>query len=56
MTDDELDGGCDIDAAGEPDRFTPDGELDAVVLFAGVDTDDPAQVAAQAAAWAGVFG
>lgn len=50
--DDTLDG-CAIDFAEDP---TPNDELDAVVLFADVDPDDPAAVAAREAEWREIFG
>jgi hypothetical protein len=43
----DLDG-CDLDFTQDP---TPDDELDALVLFADVDTSDPDAVAARAREW-----
>lgn len=50
--DDDLVDGCDIDFAAEP---TSDDDLDALVLFADVDTNDPAAVEARRREWEALF-
>jgi hypothetical protein len=48
----DLDG-CDLDFTENP---TPDDEIDALVLFADVDTSDPDAVARRAQEWSDLRG
>jgi len=52
--DDTLDGICDLDAEMAPE--TADEDVDALVLYADTQFDDPIAVEAAEAAWNELFG
>lgn len=57
MTDDRDDlDGCDLALAGPAEMTTPDVDVDALVLFADVEFDEPAEVAARVRAYEELFG
>lgn len=52
---DDLDG-CELALSGPAEMTTSDGDVDALVLFADVEFDDPAEVAQRVADYEELFG
>ncbi len=52
---DDLDG-CDLALSGPAEMTTTDGDVDALVLFADVEFDDPAEVAERVRQYEELFG
>ncbi len=52
---DDLDG-CDVALSGPGDMTTSDADIDALVLFADVQFDDPSEVDERVRQYEGLFG